>query len=122
MMLQTKSEISLWLDKYNIKNYTINDDLTVDVAGSVNLYSNKLATIPIQFGKVTGRFSCYHNQLTSLVGCPKEVGGHFWCDNNKLTSLVGCPSVIRGWFYCDDNLEEDIEYLRWVFSKKVMAL
>ena len=101
MMLQSKSEIAAWLDKYNIENYTINDDLTVDVAGNVDLYYNKLATIPIQFGKVTGWFDC---------------------SNNKLTSLEGCPSIIRGEFYCDDKFKNDIEYLRWVFSKKVMAL
>ena len=121
-MLQSKSEISLWLDKYNIKNYTINDDLTVDVAGDVYLGNSGLATIPIQFGKVGGWFYCYNNQLKSLVGCPREVGGYFSCYHNKLTSLVGCPNVIRGEFYCDDNLKEDIEYLRWLLSYKLMAL
>ena len=77
MMLKTKSAISLWLDKYDIENYTINDDLTVDVAGNVYLGNSGLATIPIQFGKVGGTFSCYNNQLKSLVGCPREVGGDF---------------------------------------------
>ena len=101
MMLQSKSEIAKWLDKYNIKNYTINDDLTVDVAGHVFLDNKGLATIPIQFG---------------------QVGGNFWCNNNKLKSLEGCPNVIRGGFYCADKFKNDIEYLRWLFSKKVMAL
>ena len=121
-MLKTKSEISLWLDKYDIVNYTINDDLTVDVAGSVYLGNRGLRTIPIQFGKVNGDFYCFSNNLTSLVGCPREVGGHFFCNNNQLKSLVGCPSIIRGGFECDDKFKNDIEYLRWVFSKKVMAL
>lgn len=42
-------EIREWLDKYNIKNYTINDDLTIDVNGDVNLNneeSTKLAKLP----------------------------------------------------------------------------
>ena len=33
--MMNKSEIEKWLKKYKITNYTINADLSVDVAGSV---------------------------------------------------------------------------------------
>jgi hypothetical protein len=45
MFLKTKGEIKNWLDCYGIKNYTINDDLTVDVNGSVDLYDKNLSSI-----------------------------------------------------------------------------
>jgi hypothetical protein len=42
MFLKTKEEITQWLDEYKIKNYTINDDLTVNVDGSVYYYEIKI--------------------------------------------------------------------------------
>ena len=89
--------------KYGIKNYTINEDGTVDVDGSVDLSERNLSKLPLKFGRVTGSFYCMHNQLTTLEGCPVEVGGYFNCGSNKLTSLEGCPRVVGGEFYCKDN-------------------
>ena len=35
---QRRELIESWLKKYNIKNYTINNDFTIDVDGGVSLY------------------------------------------------------------------------------------
>jgi hypothetical protein len=102
-MLKTKKEIKSWLDKYDIKNYTINEDLTVDVDGDVYLYDMELKSIDIQFNIVSGNFDCSTNELTSLEGCPKEVDGHFICNHNKLTSLEGCPQKVGRNLYCYNN-------------------
>jgi hypothetical protein len=95
-----------------IKNYTINDDLVVDVNGAVDLYKRELTSFPVQFGKVTEWFNCSRNQLTTLVGAPKKVGKSFHCFNNQLTSLAGAPQTVDGWFDCTDNpgkfTEEDV--------------
>lgn len=99
-----------WLNDKNISNYTINDDLTVDVKGNVDLMGEELTEIPIQFGKVEGDFLCSHNNLTSLKGCPKEVGGEFNCSKNKLTSLEGGPEKVSGDFYCSKNILNSLEY------------
>ena len=96
-------EIEQWLKKYKIENYTIHDNLVVDVDGDVNLYGKKLKELPFQFGKVTGSFSCSENQLTSLQYCPTTVGGDFYCYHNQLTSLQYCPTTFGGDFYCSDN-------------------
>lgn len=40
--LQTREEIEAWLQKMKIKNYTINDDLTVDVDGAVYIFDRML--------------------------------------------------------------------------------
>ena len=58
-----RKQIEQWLKKYGIENYTIHDNLVVDVDGDVNLYNQKLKVFPFQFGNVTGYFHCYNNQL-----------------------------------------------------------
>ena len=89
--------------KYDIENYRINDDGTVDVNGSVNLSSRGLNKLPLKFGKVTGSFYCHTNKLTSLEGSPRWVGVDFSCDSNQLTSLVGGPKVIGRDIWVSDN-------------------
>lgn len=100
--LNTPKDISKWLDKHEVKNYTINDDLTVDVLGNVDISENNLKKIPVQFGKVSGNFNCFGNQLTSLKGCPKEIGEYFNCSFNELTSLEYSPREV-GSFDCSYN-------------------
>ena len=80
-----RAQIIKWLDSYEIKNYTINDDFTIDVNGDVNLYNQSLTCFPsfIKFNEVSGYFDCTNNQLTSLEGCPTIVGASFYCWNNK---------------------------------------
>ena len=60
-MLKTRLEIINWLDRYNIQYCTINEDLTVDVEGDVNLSKKGLNFIPVQFGRVSGNFDCSDN-------------------------------------------------------------
>ena len=98
-----KIDIKKWLKKYDIVHYKINDDLSIDVVGDVNLYSVGLCIIPVKFGNVSGNFNCGMNKLTSLEGCPVKVGGFFDCSYNKLTSLEGCPTEVGGYFSCGYN-------------------
>ena len=64
--------------KYEIENYTINPDGSIDVDGCVDLCVCRIIEIQLKFNKVNGLFSCSNNLLTSLEGCPKEVGGDFF--------------------------------------------
>ena len=89
--------------RYNITNYTINPDGSIDVNGDVDLYNCNLTELPLTFNKVTGYFICSNNQLTSLKGCPRWVGGDFNCHNNQLTSLEFSPDYVGTWFSCDSN-------------------
>ena len=75
-----RAQIIKWLDSFNIKNYTINDDFTIDVNVEVNLYNKLKTCFPsfIKFNKVSSGFYCSSNQLTSLEGCPVTVGGDFY--------------------------------------------
>jgi len=98
-----QSEIDKICKKYNIQNYTINPDGSIDVNGHVLLGKQKLTELPLKFNIVSGDFYCYINNLTSLDGSPTYVGGGFYCSDNKLKSLVGCPNYVGGNFYCDYN-------------------
>ena len=89
--------------KYNITNYTINDDGSIDVDGDVYLCNKGLTELPLTFNKVSGDFDCGGNNLTSLKGCPRWIGGYFWCSNNQLTSLKFSPDYIGSNFYCYNN-------------------
>ncbi|MCK9472061.1 MAG: hypothetical protein M0Q88_09960, partial [Bacilli bacterium] len=118
------SEIEAICNEYNIENYIINEDGSIDVDGDVDLYNKNLKALPLNFRKVSGNFKCsfnklislkgspqsigedFHcsyNNLTSLEGSPKNIGGRFNCSFNKLTSLEGSPQSVGGYFYCSYN-------------------
>jgi hypothetical protein len=96
----THKEIKKWLDKHNIENYTIRPDGVVDVNGYVDLCHFKEGILPVQFGKVTGKFDVSSSFLTSLKGAPEIVGGDFNCGGADITSLDGVPQYIGGYFSC----------------------
>jgi hypothetical protein len=74
---ESKEDIDSICRKYNIRNYVVNEDGTVDVDGNVHLDNRGLTELPLKFRKVSGDFYCHINQLTSLEGSPREVGGDF---------------------------------------------
>ena len=89
--------------KYDIRNYIINPDGSIDVMDNVDLHNLGLTNLPFKFNKVSGYFYCNNNNLTSLEGCPNYVGGWFSCSNNNLTSLEGSPNYVGGSFSCSGN-------------------
>lgn len=95
--------IHLTCFQYSIKNYTINDDLTIDIDGNVDLSNKGLIYIPLKFNKVNGRFSCDCNSLTSLYGSPKIVNDSFNCSYNNLKTLKYFPEYVVGDIYCSNN-------------------
>jgi hypothetical protein len=109
--LKTREEIELWLFQMKIEKYKINDDLTVDVNGYVDISNQHLTIIPIQFGRVEKHFFCYSNKLTNLKGSPKYVGGTFACEDNYLTTLVGAPEEVGEDFDCHFNDLVNLDYM-----------
>jgi hypothetical protein len=99
----TEEEIDRICRKYGIMDYTINEDMSIDVDGSVSFYDRGLSKIPLKFNKVSRDFGCNDNKLTTLEGSPKEVGGHFYCNYNQLTTLEGSPKEVGGNFHCGNN-------------------
>jgi hypothetical protein len=108
------SDLEKQLDKYirnngRIKSYTINEDGTIDIDGTVSIVLQNITKIPIKFGKVTGDFYVCQNKLKSLEGSPYYVGGDFDCYSNKLTSLKGSPKEVGGSFYSSNNKLTSLE-------------
>jgi hypothetical protein len=111
VFLTSKDEIKLWLKAMEIKNYNINEDLTVDVNQSVSLYNKNLPFLPIQFGQVSEDFNCSLNPLNSLKGAPFEVGNNFTSIHNGLKSLDFAPLKVHGHFDCSNNLLTTLDSL-----------
>lgn len=109
-MFSTQKEVKFWLDEYKITNYTINEDLSVDVKGDVNLTDKKLTHLPIQFNNVTEDFYCDDNFLTDMQGFPRVILGDINCWNNKISSFKGCPYHIEGSLYCQENQLRSLEF------------
>ena len=89
--------------EYEIVNYTINDDYTIDVDGDIYMGNKGLSKIPLKFNIVIGYFDCSDNMLSTLISGPEYVRGYFDCSNNELTTLEGSPKS-GGSFYCSSNL------------------
>jgi hypothetical protein len=98
-------------EKYNIENYTIQPDGSVDVRGNVDLNKLGLKKLPIRFGVVTGWFDCLDNLLTTLEGSPVSVGDHFDCNVNQLTNLDHFPEEVGGDIYMAQNYLTSLEGL-----------
>jgi hypothetical protein len=128
-----KALIENWLNEYNINEYVINDDFTIDVLPlkfnhigrsecNVTLANRNLTQLPefIQFNDVYGFFNISSNPLTTLRGCPKRVlhspetdySGNFRCDNCQLKTLEYIPTLVMGNVNCQNNpgrfAEEDV--------------
>ena len=89
----TREEVIEVCERYRIKNYTINDDLSIDVDGGVILENFFIEYLPLRFDYVSGGFNCSDNMLVSLEGGPQTVGGDFSCSDNKLKDLEHFPEV-----------------------------
>jgi hypothetical protein len=110
-IFESNTEIDKICRKYDIINYTINSDNSVDVDGDVNLFNKGLESILLNFNIVNGYFECGWNHLTSLKGCPVRVGDYFYCYSNKLTSLKYSPQYMEnGSFSCGSNKIESLQY------------
>ena len=103
-------------EKFNLKDYTINDDGSIDVDNHVFLGTYDLSAeigyldeLPLNFNKVTGDFYCNEHVLTTLKGSPKWVGGDFNCIQNNLTDLKGGPEYVGEDLYVARNSLTSLE-------------
>lgn len=105
----TEQEIKHICDQYEIENYTINPDGSIDVDGSVYISGYRLSKLPLKFNRIRYNFYCGNNLLTTFENFPIEVGLNFNCSYNFITSLKGCPKYIGGDFTMFNNLIDIID-------------
>lgn len=93
ILILNKLKIRRICKKYRIENYTINDDLSIDVNGYVNFLDKGLTKLPLRFNKVSRNFDCSGNKLESFEGFPKEVDGIVHLNRCGIKSLTQLPDV-----------------------------
>lgn len=108
--LKTKEEVKFWLVMNNVKDFEINDDLSVHVKGKLILIKKGLTHLPIRFKAIDGSVNLAENDLTTLEGLPEEIHGYLDISCNRLESLKHCPKIIHGHFICDKNDLKDLQY------------
>ncbi|MFG4004616.1 hypothetical protein [Flavobacterium aquidurense] len=106
----TIDKIQQECQKYNISNYKINADMSIDVKGDVKITDENITKLPLKFNNVNGNFICCRNKLTTLVGSPVIIGGNANFSGNMLTSLKGCPKYIYGHITFNQNQLTSLEY------------
>ena len=114
--------IKAWLDKYEVENYKINPDGTVECeifaifekglkeipvklskARSIDITGNEIKRIDFAPPIVEGDFDCWGNMIETLEGGPEKIMGSFDCDSNQLTDLSGGPKFVGGSYVCSGN-------------------
>lgn len=110
-MLKTTKQIEEYLASHQIHNFTIDNNLVVNVDGDVVLTDLKLSSLPCQFGVVTKSFDCSHNELRTLKGAPYQVGGYFMCSHNQLSSLEYGPNKVKGSYIAHYNQLTSLEFV-----------
>lgn len=137
-MFKTKDEILNFLLVNNIRNFKINDDLTVDFSSNTDFSNIYFKELPFKINSVKGSFVCSKNNLTTLYNFPdyiesylcvsnnditnlkyfpKFVGKSIKLQNNKLTSLENIPEEINGNFDCSHNNLKNLHH----FPKTVLG-
>lgn len=94
--IPTHRSVANWLTLVGIDMFKINNDLTVDVDGDVELSKFNLIEIPVKFGRVSGSFCCNNNQLASFENFPDYIGGVLDFSYNLITNLEHLPDVGGG--------------------------
>ena len=103
LKVENAQDVEEILQKLNIKDYTINNDLSVDVDNDVELDGRILTKIPIKFNKVEGDFSCHSCKLITLENSPVSVGRDYNCGYNLITSYQHAPREVGNRFWGYEN-------------------
>src|ERR1035437_1607985 len=91
--------ITDWLDYYDIKNYTINADLSIDIVkewGNLVLNGTGISKLPtfIKFNRVKNFFA----DKIDLSGCPLYVEGTYICTHTNNFKYIRYLFMSRKFF------------------------
>lgn len=103
----TNLDLDKILKKFDISDYTLNDDGSIDINQDVYISKN-ISEINLNFNKIYGHFSIANNHLLSLANCPKYIDGLFDCSSNQIESLEFGPEYVGGSYGCDHNKLETL--------------
>jgi len=106
--LSDEASIKEWLDKYGVKDYSINGDFTVSVNGPLALDNKGLEEIPVKFSEVNGSIDVTTNRLKRIDWAPAKVNGNFDAWDNEIETLVGGPAEVENSMDVDGNKLTDL--------------
>lgn len=89
----TEEEINRYCVNNNIRNYTINDDFSIDVNDNVFMANERIESFPVKFNIIHGGFYCNDNNLETFKNFPKRITGDFDCTHNNFKDLNNFPIV-----------------------------
>ena len=92
--LSEEAAIREWLDKFGVKNYSVNGDMTVSVDGPLDLADKGLEEIPVKFSEVSGSVDVTSNRLKRIDWAPAKVNKDFDAWDNQIETLVGGPTEV----------------------------
>jgi hypothetical protein len=102
---ETRDVVDNFCRHYDIENYTILADGSVDVDGDVSIDGYKNDNLPFKFNIIDGDFMISHSDVNDVSMFPKKVNYGFYCNVNKLTSCVGITQDVGDDFYICSNEE-----------------
>ncbi len=91
-----KELIELFCEEFNIKNYYINDDYSINVYQNVVLDNFIGDELPIKFNKVIGYFSCNKSNIKSFKNFPNFIEENIYLQGNIIENFHGFPKKVKG--------------------------
>lgn len=91
-----KELIELFCEEFNIKNYYINDDYSINVYQNVVLDNFIGDELPIKFNKVIGYFSCNKSNIKSFKNFPNFIEYNIYFQGNIIENFQGFPKTVKG--------------------------
>lgn len=91
-----KELIELFCEEFNIKNYYINDDYSINVYQNVVLDNFIGDELPIKFNKVIGYFSCSKSNIKSFKNFPNFIEYNIYFQGNIIENFQGFPKTVKG--------------------------
>ena len=91
-----KELIELFCEEFNIKNYYINEDYSINVYQNVVLDNFIGSSSPIKLNKVIGYFSCSKSNIKSFKNFPNFINENIYFQGNIIENFHGFPKTVRG--------------------------
>ena len=91
-----KELIELFCEEFNIKNYYINENYSINVYQNVVLDNFIGDELPIKFNKVIGYFSCNKSNIKSFKNFPNFIEENIYLQGNIIENFHGFPKTVKG--------------------------
>ncbi len=91
-----KELIELFCEEFNIKNYYINENYSINVYQNVVLDNFIGDELPIKFNKVIGYFSCNKSNIKSFKNFPNFIEENIYLQGNIIENFHGFPKKVKG--------------------------